>query len=95
MSQTPEQSIEELRKRFDGLKDKRTRAEANLANSETTLKRLRKQAKEGFGTDDPDKLERILEKTRAENEEKRANYQQHLDEIDGKLKALEEDAPSP
>lgn len=85
------QSIDELRERFESLKDKRTTAQADLRNVEEQLDRLKAQAREKYGTDDLEKLEKELERMRAENERKRAEYQAHLDGIDEKLGALEAD----
>lgn len=87
---TPEkQDIDALRKRFDKLRDQRTTAQANLKSAEDTLAKLKAEALEKYGSDDPAELQRQLDDLRAENERKRAEYQEHLDGIDGALKALE------
>lgn len=83
------QSIEELRDRFEHLKEQRTTAQANLRNVEEQLEKLKAQAREKYGTDDLAKLEKELERMRADNERKRTEYQAHLDGIDEKLGALE------
>jgi hypothetical protein len=88
MSSKP-QTIEQLRQRFDTLRDKRTTAQANLRTAEEQLAKLQAEAREKYGTDDPTELQNLLAKIRAENEEKRAAYQQHLDKIDADLKSLE------
>lgn len=87
---TNKQDIEELRQRFETLREQRTTAQADLRNVEDQLARLKAQAKEKYGTDDLDELRRKLEEMRAENERKRTEYQAHLDGIDSKLADLEE-----
>jgi chromosome segregation ATPase len=78
-----------LRKRFDELRDRRTTAQANLKNVESSLEKLKAQAREKYNTDDPAELQRLLEQMREENEKKRADYQEHLDDIQTKLDDLE------
>lgn len=89
MSDKNKQSIEQLRKRFDDLRDRRTTAQANLRTIEATLADLKTQAREQFGSDDPAELARKLERTRAQNGKLRADYQDHLDGIDMGLAELE------
>jgi len=84
-----EQDIEELRRRYDDLRTKKITAEANLATSGQTLDDLKKQAREMYGTDDLALLRVKLEKMTQQNESKRAEYHQHLMEIENKLAEVE------
>ena len=85
------QDIEKLRKRFEILKDKRLTAQADLRNVEKQLSEIQAEAREKYKTDDLGELREKLEAMRAENERKRAEYQTHLDGIDEKLKAIEQE----
>ena len=92
MTPTDGQPIEQLRERFDKLRDQRTTAQANLQSATQTLEELKKEAREKYNTDDPAELQKQLDALREENERKRAEYQAHLDKIEGDLTALEEQA---
>ena len=83
------QGIEELRQRYESLKTKKITAEANLTTSSHALDNLKKQAREKYGTDDLQALRAMLENMKRENERKRAEYQQHLTEIEGQLAEVE------
>jgi chromosome segregation ATPase len=82
------QDIEKLRERHKSLEHQKITAEANLMTSEKTLNDLKRQARESYGTDDLDELGKKLDDMKQENETKRADYQQHLDEIEQKLKDI-------
>lgn len=84
------QDIEELRQRFETLKTQKITAEANLNTSTETLAKLKKKAREEYGTDDLDALRAKLEAMKQENERKRAEYQKHLTEIEAQLADVEE-----
>ena len=86
----PAQDIEDLRKRHMQLVQKKAGAEANLKNANERLDELRKQAREQFGTDDPEQLKAKLEAMKQENERKRAEYQQHLEGIEAALTDVEQ-----
>jgi hypothetical protein len=85
------QDIEQLRKRYGQLEKKKFEADANLKAANEQLKRLKKQAREAYGTDDLEALSAKLAAMQAENERKRAEYQKHLDEVEAKLVAVEEE----
>jgi hypothetical protein len=51
---------------------------------------LKKEAREKYGTDDLNTLREKLDAMKAENEEKRMNYQAELDRIETELKSVEE-----
>ncbi len=90
MSLSPQQSIDELRKRHDTLYTQKNKTEAHLENSERLLAELKQKALAQYQTADLAELQALLDGMRRDNESKRAAYQQHLDDIDTKLKALEE-----
>jgi chromosome segregation ATPase len=83
------QDIEQLKKRHAELDKKKTIAETQLKAANDELERLKKQAKELYGTDDLEELKRKLEGMKAENERRRAEYQKHLDDIEGGLAEVE------
>lgn len=84
-----EQGIEELRKRYEKLNEKRITAQANRERAEKDLADLRKKARDEYQTDDLGELQKKLKEMIANNERMRADYQQHLDGIEAKLKAVE------
>jgi hypothetical protein len=83
------QDIETLKVRYEELKDKRTRADTNLENALRQLEELRRIARDTYGTDDLAALEAQLAALKAENERKRADYQQALDQIEAELASVE------
>ena len=91
MPQMPKQAqdMEQLRKRYLELERRRITAEANLKTSSEQLEQLKAQARELYQTDDLDQLKAKLETMKKANEERRAEYQRHLDEIEGKLAEVE------
>src|SRR5262245_1560510 len=92
---TPKQSIEELQKRYQKLNTRKIQAETNLENARMQLERLRKEAREKYGTDDVDELRNKLNQMTAENEEKRSKYQVELDGIERELEAVEQKFATP
>ena len=84
------QDIEELRRRYDYLNQKRIRTDANLQNARKRLEELQEQAKKDFGTDDLDKLRAKLTEMKSENERKRSEYQESLDRIECELAEVEQ-----
>ncbi|HEX4123916.1 MAG TPA: hypothetical protein VHY37_04255 [Tepidisphaeraceae bacterium] len=84
------QSIEELRRRYDDLKDAKTRAETNFENAQKELDREKVFAKSQWGTDDLEELRNKLKEMEEENERKRREYQGQLDAIEADLKSVEE-----
>ncbi|MFP4565094.1 MAG: hypothetical protein ACLFNX_01240 [Spirochaetaceae bacterium] len=83
------QSIEDLQARYQKLQQEKVRAETNRENAEERLSELEAEARETYGTDDIGKLKETLEKMKAENEKKRAEYQAHLDAIESDLAEVE------
>ena len=83
------QSIEELQERYSKLDRDRTVAQTELKAAQKQLEALRQEARDAFGTDDPDKLAEQLETMRRENRESRERYQKQLDRIEDELAAVE------
>ena len=86
---TSKQSIEELKKRYEELNDKKIRAEENLKYAEEILAKLKQKAREEYGTDNIVELGAELERKETENERKRSDYQLSLDTIEANLKEAE------
>ena len=84
------QEIEELRRRYDDLNQKRIRTDANLQNARKRLEKLQEQAKKNFGTDDLDELRAKLTEMKSDNERKRSEYQESLDRIEYELAEVEQ-----
>ena len=80
-----QQTIEELQKRYQHLRDKKIEAETHCRNAQTQLDELKRQAREKYGTDDVAELEQRLAQMRQENEQRRGQYQAELDRIEGSL----------
>ncbi len=88
-----QQGIDDLRERYRVLNERSIRAKADLENAEKQLSELRRKAREAYGTDDLDELKKQLEALKAENEARRAAYQQSLEKIEADLAKVEtEDA---
>ena len=66
-------------------------AEANLTTATQQLDARKAEAREKYGTDDLEQLRKLLEKMKQENEQKRAAYQQHLEQIDASLAEVEKE----
>ena len=83
------QTIEELQARYQKLQQEKIRAETKRENAEQQLSELKAEALETYGTDDIEALKKKLEEMKAENEQKRADYQAHLDKIESDLSEVE------
>ena len=88
-SQGTSQSIDELKRRYDQLHQRKIRAETNRDNAQKRLAELKAEAKEKYGTDDVDELKTMLTEMKAENDRKRAEYQQQLEKIESNLSEVE------
>lgn len=84
------QDIETLKRRFESLREKKTRAETLLGTAETELRRLQAEAAERYGTSDVESLKAKLKQIEEDNRRKQRDYQTQLDGIDAKLKEVEE-----
>jgi chromosome segregation ATPase len=93
-AEAPKQEIEQLRERHKALHTKSIKAQIDLGHAEQRLEELKEEARRNYGTDDLDELKQLLAARTAENERLRAEYQRHLDEVEGKLAEVEEDFES-
>ena len=84
------QSIEQLKKRFEELSLKKVKFETQRDAAASELADLKKQALELYGSDDVAQLEKMLAEMKTENEKKRSEYQASLDEIDSSLQTVQE-----
>ena len=84
------QTIEELQKRFQGLREQKIKVETQREHALAQLDELKSQSKELYGSDDVDQLKKILEEMKSSNEQKRSQYQSALDSIDDDLAAISE-----
>ncbi|MBS3759644.1 MAG: hypothetical protein KGY61_13395 [Desulfobacterales bacterium] len=87
---TKKQTIDELKARYENLNKRKIQAEANLENARNQLEELKAQARQEFGTDDVASLKKMLADMEAENERKRAAYQESLDSIEKELNTVAE-----
>lgn len=90
MNSSNKQTIEQLTQRYSELNVKRIQTETDLKHAEQQLSKLKEEAKVNWGTDDINALGGILDEMRKSNEKKLTDYQQHLDEIEAKLKEIDE-----
>ena len=83
------QEIETLRKRNDDLRDKKIQNETALDGARKRLQELQREAKKEWDTSDVKELEAKLASMKEENEKRRRDYQERLDDIEAKLKAVD------
>ena len=88
--QAEKQGIDKLKARYEDLNKRKIQAEANLENAARLLEELKAQARKEYGTDDIEALKKMLAEMEAENERRRAAYQEALDRIETDLAAVEE-----
>lgn len=81
--------IEQLKRKHKDLDTQRIKAEADLATANKRLQELKDEAKAQWGTDDIEELRRKLEEMKADNERKRADYQEHIEQIEAGLSEVE------
>jgi spore coat polysaccharide biosynthesis predicted glycosyltransferase SpsG len=87
---TKTQTIEELRKRYEELNEKKITAAANHETAKKQLDQLKAAAKTQWGTDDLEELRKKLAEMEAENDRKRREYQTQLDKIETDLKEVDQ-----
>ena len=85
------ETIEQLQQRYTKFNKQQIRVQTQLEEAQKRLVELQDRAKLEFGTDDINELQAKLESMKKENEKKRAEYQKGLDQIETKLKAVEDD----
>ncbi len=84
------QSMEQLKKRFEELSLKKVKYETQRDAAASELADLKRQALELYGSDDVKQLEKTLAEMKTENEKQRSEYQASLDQIDANLKSVQE-----
>ena len=84
-----EQTIEQLQERYGKLNTKKIEADRDLKHAVEHLDALKEEARKKFGTDDVNELRTKLNAMKAENDEKRKNYQAELDKIETDLAIVE------
>lgn len=85
-----QQDLKTLRKRYEELKNRKIRAETEKASAERRLEELQQRARKLYGTDDLSELRTKLADMKADNERRRRDYQLHLDDIETKLREVEQ-----
>lgn len=85
-----ELTIDELQQKYQALNKRKIQAETNLDNARKQLELLKKEAREKYGTDDLVALQNKLAQMRAENEQKRRQYQADLEKIERQLASVEQ-----
>jgi predicted nucleic acid-binding Zn-ribbon protein len=87
-------TIEQLKEEYDELNKRKIQTDTQLRLAEEQLAELRKAAIAEFETSDIEELEAKLKKMEQENERRRSEYQQLLDEISADLKKIDSEAGS-
>jgi len=83
-------SIEQLQTRFDELNRRKIQAETRHRDASDQLQKLKGQAMATWGTDNLDELKLKLVKLQEENEARRAKYQSDLQNIETKLREVDD-----
>ncbi len=81
--------MDALKREYERLRQQQIRAEADRENAEQRLAELEQDAKESYGTADPDELQSMLETIEAENERLTAEYRKHLQSVETAVQAVE------
>ncbi len=87
----PKRTIEQLKKEFDLLNERKIQTKTQLEEANLQLQKLEQEATDQFGTADIDELKKKLAEMETENEQRRRNYQTLLDGISADLKKVEND----
>lgn len=83
-------SIEQLQTKFDELNRRKIEAETRHRDASDQLQKLKGQAMATWGTDNLDELKLKLVKLQEENEARRAKYQSDLQNIETKLREVDD-----
>ena len=84
-----EQELNELRRQYEKLRDRKVRTEQDVANLSEQLETLKKQAEIEYGTSNIEELQQLLESKRQQNEEVVAKYRDHIQKIQDDLTSVE------
>jgi chromosome segregation ATPase len=91
----PPFDIEALKRKHKDLERQKAMSEANLKTATDQLEALKEEARTKFTTDDLSELKKKLQEMKDQNEQKRANYQKHLEEIQSRLDQVEKNFSTP
>jgi len=98
MSQTPEQEIVErltkLKAKRENIVQRNFKVNAELESARKTLRSLRSDAKERFGTSDLEELKQLLITKRKDNKESVDKFDSDLAKIDELISAIEKSIQS-
>ncbi|SRR5260221_7969654 len=92
---TPALDIDALKKKHKTLEIQKAKSEESLRNATETLEALKEEARAKYATDDLEQLRRKLQEMKDQNERKRAEYQDHLAEIETRLAQVEKNFTDP
>ena len=84
------QSIEQLQARYREFAKQKIVVETDRKHAVEKLETLKKTAREKYGSDDLEQLQKTLESMKADNEKKRSEYQRELDKIETELAEIED-----
>jgi DNA anti-recombination protein RmuC len=90
--QQVQEQLLKLRDQHRVLHERKIATERDLQNLEERLREMRAQAERDYGTSDIDQLRRLLEERRQENDRMVEEYQRHVEDIQGRLKEIDEGA---
>ncbi|MEO2018156.1 MAG: hypothetical protein ABGZ53_27705 [Fuerstiella sp.] len=85
-------SIDDLKGEYERLNERKIQAQTQLEEATKQLGALQKEAIAEFETSDIDELKSKLEQMEAENEQRRSDYQELLEQISGELAKVEQEA---
>jgi chromosome segregation ATPase len=91
----PKLDIEALKKRHKELEREKAMSEANFKTATQQLDALKEEARAKYATDDLEQLKKKLQEMKDQNEQKRAEYQGHLEEIETRLAQVEKNFADP
>jgi hypothetical protein len=84
-----QEQLQVLREEHRKLHEQKIATERDRQNLEERLRELRAQAEREFGTHDLEQLRQLLEERRRENDRMVADYQQHIQDIQGRLQEID------
>ncbi len=84
-----ERELNELRRQYEGLRERKVRTEQDVANLTEQLETLKARAEAEYGTSDMGELQALLEQKRRQNEEAVAGYREHIEGIQADLAKVE------
>src|SRR5258706_15556250 len=94
-TEKPVLDIDTLKKRHKTLELQKAKSEESLKNATEQLDALKEEARSKYATDDLAQLKKKLQEMKDQNEQKRAEYQGHLEEIETRLAQGEKNFADP